>query len=91
MSNPLWRIHIDFEQLVDEDYEDLLAIFEMIEQFVTPRIDPHEDGEDCLRFWAMGMYDVSDEYEDVDLDNLDVDEEGTVWFSPHRENPGQWN
>lgn len=83
---PMWRIHIDFEQLPGETQEDIVAIFEWVERLVAPRIDPHEDGEDCVRFWAMGALDVTVEYEDdVQVDLAD----GNIGFVA--ENPHQWN
>lgn len=70
----VWRIHIDLQIRDDESLEDALRLFDEIGDALKPIVDPHLDDEDCVRYWHMGAFDVSDEYEDVDDLELNTDD-----------------
>lgn len=75
----IWRIILDFEVLPDENF---IAMFEFIEGVLGQMIDPHEEDEDCIRFWALAGMEATDEYEDTDAEDQEQDEFGLVGYIP---------
>lgn len=85
MDNQIWRIILDFEVLPDENF---IAMFELIEQTIEQTIDPHEDSEECVRFWSMAAVDASHEYDQnmEFLQDENEDEFGLMGFIPEHVN-----
>lgn len=77
--DPIWRIVLDFEVKPDESFS---SLFEFIERVVEEIIDPHESGEECVRFWSMEAAEATEEYEEEMGFFGDPDDFGLLNFLP---------
>lgn len=65
------RITIDFTLHEDEDLE---AFLEFFGDIAVDVLDPHEEGEECVRWVSIEAYQVTDEDYPIDVDIEEIEE-----------------
>lgn len=66
------RIQIDFTIHEDEDLEDFLSYLGDVAIAV---LDPHEEGEDCVRWVSIEAYECEEDEYKIDMTEIDEIEE----------------